>query len=676
MKISRTIELCGLTVLLAHFGREAQAKPEILWGTYYGGLANDAVVAVAIDPSGNIYATGLTDSAAGIATPGAHQTVLNEQLADGFLVKFDPAGKRLWGTYFGASATDQPSALAVRDDIVVIAGRTSSPELATGGTFQTTMNGKYDGFVARFTGAGALVWATQVGGADLDSVTSVAIGEQGEVYAVGYIHPGSAVADPGSHQPSFGGGDEPDCFLLRLDAAGKKVWGTYYGGNDFDRCEAVAYAAGGTVYVSGTTNSLSSIATPGTFHPTLEDAAIQAFAARFDSAGVRTWGTYLGGGNTVAAAYPDGGLVVAAYASAPGLATDDTEVAAVDTLVVRLDDAGKRVWSTYFGGDGDEGSYGIAVDAKGAIYLGGYTFSVSGLATPDAVQPTLSGSHDAYVAKLSGAGARMWSTYHGGTHEDVAFGLAFGGGRLIAGGSAYSLTGIASPGSHQPANGGGFDGFLVQFAQGPGDPPGAACSDPQSCASGLCVDEKCCDSACGEGDPNDCQACSKAAGAAVDGTCGPRAPGVCRPSSGECDSEESCDGVDPACPADTLTEDGTPCPGGTCTAGICTPEQASTTDATTTGDTTLTTTTGDTTLTTTTGDTTLTTTIGDTSAVPTGGQGDDASGSGDGASSGDATGAPMQSDGGSCSCTSTHPPSLSALMLLALGSSRRRRSAV
>ncbi|MDQ3033427.1 MAG: hypothetical protein M3Y87_13495, partial [Myxococcota bacterium] len=61
------------------------------------------------------------------------------------------------------------------------------------------------------------------------------------------------------------------------------------------------------------------------------------------------------------------------------------------------------------------------------------------------------------------------------------------------------------------------------------DPLGATCSNDLQCESGSCVDGVCCNSACGGGATNDCQACSVAAGAAVDGTCGPRTMGAaCR----------------------------------------------------------------------------------------------------------------------------------------------------
>jgi hypothetical protein len=48
---------------------------------------------------------------------------------------------------------------------------------------------------------------------------------------------------------------------------------------------------------------------------------------------------------------------------------------------------------------------------------------------------------------------------------------------------------------------------------------GELCGGGADCASGFCSDGVCCNSACGGSDANDCQACSVAAGAAVDGTC-------------------------------------------------------------------------------------------------------------------------------------------------------------
>lgn len=88
--------------------------------------------------------------------------------------------------------------------------------------------------------------------------------------------------------------------------------------------------------------------------------------------------------------------------------------------------------------------------------------------------------------------------------------------------------------------------FVLRKANG--DP----CAAGPECASGICVEGVCCDTACGGGDAGDCQACSVAGGAAVNGFCAPIAAGtLCRVSAGDCDAAESCNGVSAACPADT-----------------------------------------------------------------------------------------------------------------------------
>jgi hypothetical protein len=112
-----------------------------------------------------------------------------------------------------------------------------------------------------------------------------------------------------------------------------------------------------------------------------------------------------------------------------------------------------------------------------------------------------------------------------------------------------------------------------------GNPNGYICETDADCRSGFCVDGVCCNSACGrnattgENNNGDCQACSRFAGAAVDGTCGTvKANFTCRPSQGFCDFEERCDGTSTACGADLLKLSGTTCAvgRGSCTAaGSC-----------------------------------------------------------------------------------------------------------
>src|SRR4029453_3765063 len=85
--------------------------------------------------SGHILMTGFTQSDTGIATPGTWKTYhdntdfdsLNQPTFDAYLIMYDFTGKRLWGTYFGDSLTDDVRGIAVNShNEIFIAGSTYS----------------------------------------------------------------------------------------------------------------------------------------------------------------------------------------------------------------------------------------------------------------------------------------------------------------------------------------------------------------------------------------------------------------------------------------------------------------------------------------------------------------------------------------------------------------------
>jgi MYXO-CTERM domain-containing protein len=200
-------------------------------------------------------------------------------------------------------------------------------------------------------------------------------------------------------------------------------------------------------------------------------------------------------------------------------------------------------------------SDGTANDQLGiSVSLSGNTALLG--AVSDDEKGTYAGS--AYVFEQSGG---MWTQQVKLLGSDEAAGDNFGWLVSLSGNTAL----IGAP---LRDDSGGDSGSAYVFALQRSD--GVPCVTGAECMSGFCSDGVCCDSACGNGDPNDCQACSVAAGAMADGTCAPVAMGtVCRASSGECDTDESCDGTAVDCPADMNEPNGTTCTGGTCMDGLC-----------------------------------------------------------------------------------------------------------
>ena len=138
---------------------------------------------------------------------------------------------------------------------------------------------------------------------------------------------------------------------------------------------------------------------------------------------------------------------------------------ATDAFVTKLNDTGSAlVYSTYLGGSSADEAFGIAVDSAGNAHLTGMTRS-SNFPTANPLQPTLSGTRDAFVTKLSPAGsALVYSTYLGGSSTDGGSGIA-----VDASGNAYLVGDTDSldfptVNPLQPAVGSAF--FIARVSEG------------------------------------------------------------------------------------------------------------------------------------------------------------------------------------------------------------------
>jgi len=314
----------------------------LLWGTYYGrNIENVEVGVVAIDSSNNIYITGTTFSMSGIVTKGAYQTLGDSINGNVFLAKFNSAGNLLWGTYYGDS--DEGWSIAAYGSNIYITGETfSTYGNATSSAYQTSGGGAY---LANFSSNGTLLWATYYGGQDYSN--SVATDMFGNIYIAGGVD-GTApgIATSGAYQTSYGGGLS-DGFLAKFNPVGNLLWGTYFGGSGDDVAGGTSFDATGNVYLAVTTSSTSGIATMGAYQ------------------------TSYGGG------------------SAEG-------------VITKFNPNGNIIYSTYYGGNGEDQTLSITANDSSDVYIVGYTNSTYGIATSGAYQILNNGtSYEAFLAKFN-----------------------------------------------------------------------------------------------------------------------------------------------------------------------------------------------------------------------------------------------------------------------------------
>jgi hypothetical protein len=276
------------------------------------------------------------------------------------------------------------------------------------------MSGSGDAFLVKFNSSGVKQWGTYFGGASsgasgMEKGLSCATDALGNVYMVGQTPSTSGIATTGAHQTIYGGGS-CDAFLVKFNSSGVMQWGTYYGGAGVDIGYSCATDATGNVYLAGDTQ--------------------QEFLPA--SSGMTTIGAHqsaYGGG------YSDG-------------------------FLVKFDSNGLRQWGTYYGGSLLDVSFSCATDASGNVYMSGNTQSSAGIATSGAHQTTV---NDAFLVSFNSSGVRQSGTYYGGIKNVCTSDAS---GNVYMAGYTQSNSGIATAGAHQTANGnnGYSDAFLVKFS--------------------------------------------------------------------------------------------------------------------------------------------------------------------------------------------------------------------
>jgi len=264
-------------------------------------------------------------------------------------------------------------------------------------------------------------------------------------------------------------------------------WSSYFGGADYDNIRYIAKGPDGTVYVAGSTNSADHIATAGSFQPAYRGGSnfsgSDAFLARFSADGHLLWATYYGGENSDVASGlavdTSGNVYLCGWtASDTGMATSGSYQSVrasawagpdrFDAFLVKFNASGSRLWSTYVGGSNDGfigNPMGLSVSASGAVTLSISTESADMVVSAGAHQPAAGGGLDGYLISFDASGSRLFATYHGGEADDrVAAVCNDKDGNILLTGYTQSIAGISSAGSAQPAIAGAQDAYLAKFS--------------------------------------------------------------------------------------------------------------------------------------------------------------------------------------------------------------------
>ena len=135
-----------------------------LWARSYGSTDYDTANAVAVDASGDLYATGAFSDTVNFGTVANPDSITAGPVYDAFLLKVDPNGNTLWVDGFvGPTGSSKGQGVAVDSTGTVHVAGTFSGPVAFSATDTLTSVGSSDAFVAGYGPTGSMIYALQAG---------------------------------------------------------------------------------------------------------------------------------------------------------------------------------------------------------------------------------------------------------------------------------------------------------------------------------------------------------------------------------------------------------------------------------------------------------------------------------------------------------------------------------
>jgi len=383
----------------------------VLYCTYLGGSGEDRATGIAVDPAGNVYVAGWTNSTNFPVTTGVVQSRAGGG-RDAFVAKIDGSGSRLvYSTFLGGGGQDVATGLAIdASGNAYISGNTTSTSFPVYHAAQSTNRGQQDAFVAALNATGsALLFSTYLGGMGNDTANAIALDGAGGVYVAGdTTSPNFPTLN--AFQPAPGGGQ--DAFVTKLNSAtGALVYSTYLGGSGGiaglpESAASIAVDSSGSAYVAGVTSS-PNFPVAGAFQSNLHGLT-DAFLVKLTPVGnALAFGTYLGGSSmdfaTAVRVDSTGKACVAGYTGSTDFPvaspTQQANAGGYDAFVSCFTTAGNSLeFSSYLGGAAGDAAYAIAMTGT-SVYLAGQTTS-SDFPLRNPVQTFNGGGYGPFVAQL------------------------------------------------------------------------------------------------------------------------------------------------------------------------------------------------------------------------------------------------------------------------------------
>lgn len=355
-----------------------------------------------------------------------------------------------WDKTLGGSGEERLYSMQPTTDGGYILGGYSNSGIS--GEKSEGSRGNYDYWVVKLDASGNRIWDKTYGGNFADKLVSVIQTSDG-----GYILGGTSLSQISGDKTTARKGAE-DYWLVKLDAAGNKLWDKTIGSDGSDYLQALQQTADGGYILGGYSRSLSS-ADKSQDTKGEEDFWI----VKLDGSGNKVWDKTIGG-NFWDYFYTldqtaDGGYILGgnSYSTTSGDKSQGL-IGAGDYWIVKLDAAGNKQWDKTIGGSNSESLYSVQQTADGGYILGGDSESNTGTFKSQ----NSKGGSDFWLVKLDQNGNKVWDKTIGGSGYETVYSNSTrqtsDGGYLVGGHTNSPVSGDKTEASR-----GTYDYWIVKL---------------------------------------------------------------------------------------------------------------------------------------------------------------------------------------------------------------------
>ncbi len=331
-------------------------------------------------------------------------------------------------SYFGTMHDDNIAKIKMDNQgNIILLGYTSGSIQTTNYALQKNNNGSVDLFLVKLTIDGQIIWATMLGGSQIEYPHDLVIDSNNDIWLVGETLSGDFPTTSHTHSKSaYGTG----AILVKISSAGQLLYSSIFDGNSYDTFLQLALDKDNNCYAVGRTSSSLLSVSQNAVEITNASSLYSGIFAKVTNNTYQTYFSFIYGqtyqsGNLFLEAIAiddENNIILGGFTNISNYFTRNSKLyssysgGAFDLFIKKYDPNMNLLFDEIYGGNAIDRVSSIATKDN-QIFILGFTNS-SDLVVKNSLNLGAKNKEDGYLFCLNSDGSLNWSTYLSGNNTE------------------------------------------------------------------------------------------------------------------------------------------------------------------------------------------------------------------------------------------------------------------